>query len=143
GPLRAPAARRGAHARGLRPERGQGPAPAQLPRPPRHVDPDDVGLPPQLRARLRLPLRRARHGPARPRHRRRPLRLAPRLTPMPRLLLALLLLSACVAPDPPAPAPADSLAAAPAAPDTLVLRADGRLAEQPAAPLRVEGACPF
>lgn len=62
---------------------------------------------------------------------------------MPRLLLALLLLSACVAPDPPEPAPADSLAAAPAAPDTLVLRADGRLAEQPAAPLRVEGACPF
>lgn len=62
---------------------------------------------------------------------------------MPRLLLALLLLSACAAPDPPEPAPADSLAAAPAAPDTLVLRAVDRLAERPTAPLRIEGACPF
>ena len=66
---------------------------------------------------------------------------------MPRLaLLALLVVAACTAGDEPAPPPADTTAAAPeapAAPDTLVLRADDVRVDRPRAPLRIEGACPF
>lgn len=62
-------------------------------------------------------------------------------------LCLLLSLSACEvqnAPDTPS-VDRDTLAAAPAptVPDTLTLSADEQMARRPAAPLRIEGACPF
>lgn len=64
---------------------------------------------------------------------------------MPRYLFLVLLLSACTTPDPPEPAafPEADSTAGPAGPDTLVMAADGQLAERPTAPLRIVGACPF
>ncbi len=66
------------------------------------------------------------------------LRLAPAA-----LLLALGACTARDAPEPPAPADSDTLATAPARPDTLTMAMDGQLAQRPAAPIRIEGACPF
>ncbi|MDT7855817.1 hypothetical protein RQM47_04100 [Rubrivirga sp. S365] len=66
-----------------------------------------------------------------------------------RLALAALALAACADPAPPADGAggvADAPAAAPldAAPDTLAITTQTReLAERPAPPLRVDGACPF
>lgn len=64
-------------------------------------------------------------------------------------LAALLLVAACApsdGPGPPPAAPEEAVpeAVPPASPDTLTISADDRaLAERPAAPIRVEGACPF